>query len=137
MLNITISKDGPTPEFRVLSENEDDRIVVFMVQDSEGEAVWVIGYPGMAVTQHDASDFSLVESRLATKEDVELVETLAQATLGGRRIPVEHDAYGAVPLGMGQALAEGGSAPPLEPGREYEVVVVGTDGKVGSAKFFA
>lgn len=136
---LTIQYDsGPPPTFRVFGEAGAPRIVVVMVQQHHGgrDNLWVIGPPGMRMTEYEPEDFHLVERRPATPDDVKQIFARSEQLLGHAAIPIGTIQYGIVPAGFVQMKPTTGAAPPLGGGEQYEVVVMAA-GDFGSLEFTA
>ncbi len=109
-----------------------------MVQAHYGDRdnLWVIGPPGMEMTEYQPEDFHLVERRPATPEDIRELSARSEQLLGPAAIPVGTIQYGIVPVGFNQIKPIGGTAPQLRQGEKYEVVVMAV-GEFGSLEFIA
>src|SRR6266511_2421376 len=135
MLTIQYEADVP-PTFRIFAGDAPARIVVVMVQELRGDhdSVWVIGPPGMRMTEHPAGDFQLVEHRPATEQDISQIKARSEQLLGHAARPAASIQYGIVPPGFSQMKPASGSPPPLARGEKYEVVIMAAGG-FGSLEF--
>jgi hypothetical protein len=131
-------ESGAPPVFRIFAEHGPARIVVVMVQEhySERENVWVIGPPGMQMTEHEPEEFELIEQRPATSEEIGAIYARSDQLLAPVAVPIATIKYGVVPPGFNQMKPESGPPSELIRGEKYEVVVMAA-GDFGSLEFIA
>ena len=137
MLTIEYQPDA-VPTFRIFEDSPVAQIVVVMVQEQFGEreSVWVIGPPGMTMTEHEPGELQLIEHRPATTEDVRQIRQRSEQLLSGLGRPRAAIQYGVIPQGFNQMKPANSSPAPLAAGQKYEFVVVAA-GDFGSLEFVA
>jgi hypothetical protein len=139
---VTLEIVGSVPTFRLSTDTGGvPRITALAITDaSNDEAIWRL-LPGSFTSVHP---FTIVEvdeesvQSLAATDDIDPIEDLPASDARHQRalaervaledavlIPLGVVVYGEVPQGFRQCHPMAGPAPPLAPGREYHLVVMG------------